>query len=156
MKTLLFGAALYVVFWANTPLKYYTQDINDNIVINALNQWDLKHLTYVKVKSPEEANIVFKKTNTLSTPNRYGESNYFEVRVNGKYKLNEKELTNLISHEFGHYLSLSHNDKPRSIMNNKTKLSNKMVTQEDKDGVYFLTLRLIVAKFFGALYQYSS
>lgn len=147
---------MLVVIWTNQPLKYYTEGLDDSVVANAIAQWDLKDLKCVKVFSPKEANLVFKKTNELSTPNRYGESNYREIRINNKYKLNNKELTNLISHEFGHYLSLSHNDEPRSIMNNKTKLTSKTVTQKDKDRVYFLSLRIMIAKFFGTLYQYSS
>ena len=155
MRMFLLGFVGLVLYDSSQTITYYSEDIDNATVSNALQQWNLKGVKCVNTTSADKANLIIKKCNKLSVANRYGESNHYEIRINGNYKFENEELSNLIAHEFGHYLFLQHNNKPRSIMNDKSKLSKKTVTQEDKNCLHLLKLRVLFAKFLGKIYYYS-
>lgn len=153
----MFGFVSILAYEYTQPvsIKYYSSNIDDKIVINAFENWQLKGVNYVRVETPEEANLILVKTKKLTDTKRYGESNCREIRINSKYKFSDKGLTNLISHEFGHYLFKEHNNDTLSIMNDKTSLLVKRVTKEDRE-VPFVKLRVLAEKLLGNIYQYSS
>ena len=157
MKMIALSLIAFLAYESAQPvsIKYYSSNIDDKIIVNALENWQLKGVNYVRVETPEEANLILVKTKKLTDAKRYGESNCREIRINSKYKFSDKGLTNLISHEFGHYLFKDHNNDALSIMNDKTSLLVKRVTEQDRE-VPFVKLRVLAEKLLGNIYQYSS
>lgn len=148
MKTFVFATIAAALMWPQTvTIKYFCEGVDSKIVENSTSLWGFNSIQWKQVSSANDANLTIKLTNNLTSTTRYGEANHREIRINSKRKLTNKELTNLLAHEIGHYLFLNHNNK-NSIMNDKISLKSKSVTEKDKD-VYFIKLRAISAKIIG-------
>lgn len=132
---------------SNVTVNYYVDGIDNTIVQQSFNSWNFKKVVWKEVLFEEDANLIIKKTSYLTVPTRYGEANTRIIKINSKYKFSEKELVSLISHEIGHYVFLGHNNK-HSIMNDKIKLKDKTVTEEDKK-INFIRLRIFAVKILG-------
>ena len=142
----LVAACLWYNQTETVTLKYHIEGLDDKIVQRSISQWDCKEISWKRVFSYKEADIRFKLTTELEDRTRYGEMIEGEIRINSKHKFTPKNLTNLISHEIGHYFFLNHNSNARSIMNNKTSLERRMVTAEDIEDIQPIKLRAIIAK----------
>ena len=155
MKTIALAAIAATLMWPETvTVKYFCDGIDSKVVNNSTLLWGFNSIKWEQVNNANDANLTIKLTNNLTSTTRYGEANHREIRVNSKYKLSNKELTNLIAHEIGHYLFLVHNNE-NSIMNDKLSLKTKTATEKDKD-VAFIKLRAMSAKILGTAVDLSS
>jgi hypothetical protein len=126
MLKLLKSVFILLFFSGCTPtIKVYTEKINVNHVISAMDMWKVNY-SFVKTSANADLIIAQVEAKLMNNPINAGEyhSRPRVVLINKTFykKLSIKEKINLLSHEIGHYFCIEHTSEPAALMNDRIPL----------------------------------
>ena len=131
-------------------LYYKSCGIDDKIVARAICVWKMDGVRVHSTNDIKKADLIIRSVSPsrMWTHTNWGEQCGNVISVNESAKFCSTELTALISHEFGHFIFLPHNSDPNSMMNDKTALKTRNVSDSDLYNANFVKQRILIRKLF--------
>lgn len=153
MKLVILGLIVLagVCFLAQPVDLYYKScGIDDKFVDRAIHTWKMKGVRVHSTNDIKKADLIIQSVSPskMWTHTNWGEQCGNIIKINKSVKVCSHELTTLISHEFGHYIFLPHNNDLSSIMNDKTALKTRKVSNLDLHNANFVKQRILIRKLF--------
>ena len=136
MKTIFCLLLSIFLVGCNPTINVYNENLNQINVNKALLIWGVE---WRSVKSFSEADLVIKQVypQQMHCSANVGEFHFGHdlILLNNRFckQASNKDITNLIAHEIGHYFYIEHTNVPNALMNHRSHLNTRRITHYEVD-----------------------